>query len=55
MPKVAMTHETIIVETKGAVGIIAFNRPKAMNALNTQVIREMNGALTAFDADGDIG
>jgi enoyl-CoA hydratase len=55
MPKVAMTHETIIVETKGAVGIIAFNRPKAMNALNTQVIREMNGALTAFDADGNIG
>ena len=55
MSKVGMTYETIIVETKGAVGIITLNRPKALNALNAQLIREMNAALSAFDADTTIG
>ena len=32
-----MTHETIIVETRGKVGIIRLNRPQALNALNAKV------------------
>lgn len=47
--------ETILTEIRGAVGIITFNRPKALNALNAQLIREMNAALDAFDADPAIG
>ncbi len=50
-----MAHETILVETRGAVGIIALNRPKALNALNAQLISEMNAALDGFDADRAIG
>jgi enoyl-CoA hydratase len=50
-----MAFETILVETKGAVGIITLNRPKALNALNAQLIREMNAALSAFDADKAVG
>ncbi len=46
-----MTFETILVETKARVGIIRFNRPKALNALNGQVITEMNMALSDFDSD----
>lgn len=49
-----MSFETIITETKNAVGIITFNRPKALNALNTQLITEMNVALDGFDADDNI-
>jgi enoyl-CoA hydratase len=50
-----MTTETIVVATKGRVGIITLNRPQALNALNSTLIRELNGALDAFEADADIG
>ncbi len=50
-----MTHETIIVETRGKVGLITLNRPKALNALNSQVLSEVVSALQAFDADAEIG
>jgi enoyl-CoA hydratase len=49
-----MTHETIIVETKGKVGIIRLNRPAALNALNAQVNEEMTAAIDAFEADPSI-
>ncbi len=49
-----MTFETILIETKSAVGIITFNRPKALNALNGQMINEMNEALDGFDSDANI-
>jgi enoyl-CoA hydratase len=50
-----MAYETILVEVKGAVGIITLNRPQALNALNGQLIGEVNAALTAFDQDAGIG
>jgi enoyl-CoA hydratase len=46
-----MAYETIVVETRGPVGLITFNRPKALNALNRQLIAELNQALGAFEAD----
>ncbi len=46
-----MTYETIIVEQRGAVTLITLNRPKALNALNTQLCTELGDALAAFDAD----
>lgn len=50
-----MTYETIRVETQGKVGIITLDRPKALNALNAQLITEMNAALDVFDQDSAIG
>jgi enoyl-CoA hydratase len=50
-----MAVETIIAETRGKVGLITLNRPKALNALNSQVLAELSKALAAFDADPDIG
>ena len=35
----AMAYQTIIVETKGRVGIVRLNRPSALNALNAQPMR----------------
>ncbi|MCW2315818.1 short chain enoyl-CoA hydratase [Rhodoblastus acidophilus] len=50
-----MSYENIIVEVHGAVGLIRLNRPKALNALNTALIRELNLALGAFSEDPQIG
>ena len=50
-----MAYETIIAETRGKVGLITLNRPKALNALNSQVLSELVAALGAFDADPGIG
>ncbi len=49
-----MAFETILVERRGRVGLITLNRPKALNALNAQLIAELETALTAFDAEADI-
>jgi 2-(1,2-epoxy-1,2-dihydrophenyl)acetyl-CoA isomerase len=51
----AMAYETIIVETKGRVGLVRLNRPQALNALNAQVIDELSVALDGFEADDGIG
>jgi enoyl-CoA hydratase len=50
-----MAHETIVVETKGRVGIIRFNRPQVLNALNRTLVAELNAAVDAFDADAGVG
>ena len=50
-----MAYETIIVETRGGVGLIRLNRPQALNALNRKVLDELTEALGAFDTDGKIG
>ncbi len=49
-----MAFETILVETRGKVGLITINRPKALNALNSQVLAELLAATQAFEADADI-
>ena len=48
-----MSYETIIVETKGKVGIIRLNRPQALNALNAKLNEELTAAIDAFEADDD--
>jgi enoyl-CoA hydratase len=50
-----MAYENIIVETRGHVGLVTLNRPKAMNALSSGLIRELGEALDKFEADNDIG
>jgi enoyl-CoA hydratase len=50
-----MTAETIIVETRGRVGLIRLNRPQALNALSTRLMEELEEALDAFEADDAIG
>jgi len=50
-----MAFEHIIVETRGRVGLITLNRPKALNALNDALMTELGQALAGFDADEGIG
>ena len=49
-----MAYETILVESKNRVGVITFNRPKALNALCAQLISELNDALDGYEADDGI-
>ena len=46
-----MSYQNILVKTEGTVGVIALNRPKALNALNGQLMDELTSALNAFEAD----
>ena len=50
-----MAYEMILVETRGRVGLITLNRPKALNALCDQLMGELGEALRAFDDDAGIG
>ncbi|MFE0151562.1 enoyl-CoA hydratase [Nonomuraea sp. NPDC059007] len=48
-------YETILTESENRVGLITLNRPKALNALNLQLMDEVVEAATGFDRDPDIG
>ena len=50
-----MAYENILVETRGRVGLITLNRPKALNALCAALVDELAEALDAFEADDNIG
>lgn len=50
-----MEYQNIIVDVKEKVGVITLNRPKALNALNDQLMDELGHALLAFDQNDDIG
>ncbi|MEO0393728.1 MAG: enoyl-CoA hydratase [Pseudomonadota bacterium] len=50
-----MAYENILTSTDHGVGIITLNRPKALNALSTDLMRELGEAALAFDADPAIG
>ena len=45
------TTETILVEQRDAVTLVTLNRPQALNALNSAVLRELIAAFAAYDAD----
>ena len=46
-----MAYETILVEQRDAVTLVTLNRPQALNALNSTVLKELIAAFAAYDAD----
>ena len=50
-----MQYADLLIETHGRVAVIRMNRPKALNALNDNMMNELGDALYKFDADKDIG
>ncbi len=50
-----MPYDTIRKETKGKVGLITLDRPKALNAINAQLVDELIKAVTFFEEDPKIG
>lgn len=50
-----MSYETILVERRERVGLITLNRPKALNALNLELMREVTTVARELDRDPGIG
>ena len=50
-----MAYENITTETRGRVGIIRLNRPKALNALCADLVRELGQALDTYETESGIG
>ena len=44
----------VTLEAKGPIGILTMNRPEALNALNEQVLRDLDAALDQAAAQDDI-
>ncbi|MDL2269153.1 enoyl-CoA hydratase/isomerase family protein [Desulfosarcina sp. OttesenSCG-928-A07] len=49
-----MAYENIIFEVKNGIAIITFNRPKALNAINADVLKELSSALNTIESDESI-
>ncbi len=44
-------YNSILVERRDAVTLVTLNRPQALNALNSEVLRELIAAFAAYDGD----
>jgi len=49
-----VSYDTLVVERRGMVGWLEFNRPTAQNAMNATMMRELEGAWRELDADPDV-
>jgi enoyl-CoA hydratase len=50
-----LAYENILTEVRGRVGLVTLNRPKALNAISSGLVRDVNAALDGFEADDGIG
>lgn len=50
-----MSEIFVLSETRGRVGLLTLNRPKALNALNDQLMDQLGAGLLAFEGNDDIG
>ncbi|HLB48247.1 MAG TPA: enoyl-CoA hydratase-related protein [Anaerolineales bacterium] len=50
-----MDYKLILVETHDHVGLIRFNRPQQLNALNGEIMEELVTAAEAFDKNDAVG
>lgn len=50
-----MSYQLILTQIHNRVAVVQFNRPKALNALNREMMAEMVDALETFDCDPALG
>lgn len=50
-----MAYENILTSVDGRAGVVQLNRPKALNALNRELMTELMDALAEFDRDPAVG
>jgi enoyl-CoA hydratase/carnithine racemase len=50
----AQVVTNVVTERRGSAGLITLNRPKALNALSLQMVRDLTAALSAWRADPDV-
>jgi enoyl-CoA hydratase/carnithine racemase len=49
-----LDYQNILVSREGAVAVVTLNRPKALNALNSELLAELVSTLETFDADDGV-
>jgi enoyl-CoA hydratase len=49
-----MAYENIIFQVEGPVAVVKFNRPKALNAINPEVVAELNQVLDGLEKDASV-
>ena len=49
-----MEYKNIIFDKKDSIGYVTMNRPKALNALNTEVLTELDDVFRAIDKDDEV-
>ncbi len=49
-----LTYENLIIEKEEGIALMYINRPKALNAINADVLKEMEQAIDALDADDEV-
>ena len=49
-----MEYKNVLVTTDGGVGIVTLNRPKALNALNSELLAELITVLEQWDSDESV-
>ncbi len=49
-----MEYQNIIFDKKDGIGYVTMNRPKALNALNTEVLTELDDVFRAIDKDDEV-
>jgi enoyl-CoA hydratase len=49
-----MSFKTLLVETRDGVSLVTINRPEKLNALNAQVMRELDELFAALGADPQV-
>jgi enoyl-CoA hydratase len=50
-----MDYKTLLVRVEDRVAVITLNRPRSLNALNSELIEELNRALAAVEGDTAVG
>ena len=51
---IAMEYKNILVKVEDAIGVITLNRPKALNALNSELLTELVDVVEKWDADDSV-
>ncbi|MBV9990485.1 MAG: enoyl-CoA hydratase [Alphaproteobacteria bacterium] len=49
-----MSHQNIITAVEDGVGLVTLNRPKALNALNSELLKELIGVLEDWDRGSEV-
>src|SRR5947209_834318 len=49
-----MSYQTLLVEIADSIATVTLNRPKVLNAINAEMLRELDAAFTSFADDPNV-